>query len=114
MAFLCRLCEREYACWRRKRVELLAWDTCTGVEDLDGHGIAARIQVKVHAGCDFSGDEMALSGSCTAFDEDDHKSVSLRIVCEFHCLILSDDRRGHYGINIRASGYINNFPSRKS
>lgn len=90
MAFLCRLCEREYACWRRKRVELLARDTCASVEDFDGHGITVRVQVEVHPGCDFTGDKVALSGSCAALDEDDQKSVDLRIIREFHWLILSE------------------------
>lgn len=69
---------------------MLARNAHAGVEDFDGYGIAARIQVKVHGRCDFAGDEMALSSSCAALDKDEHKSVGLRVICEFHRSLLSE------------------------
>jgi hypothetical protein len=66
------------------------WDARARIEDFDGHGIAARIQIKVHGWCDFAGDEMSLSSSCAALNEDDHKSVGLRVICEFHRSLLSE------------------------
>jgi len=102
---------------------LLAWDTCARVEDFDRYGVAACIQVEVHGWCDFAGDEMALSGSRATLDEDDHKSVGLRIICQFHLpgdstspealfsMIGVEDLPGRHCVNIPASVYIANIPS---